>query len=350
MVDDIGRHWTILVPYGPHGAAKGLGEKNFQWRGIVFRFDCVQDLRKRRLSGQFNTDTAQLPGRPDKIILDAHMITPDFPDLYGMHLVAGRMLSDTRGEDVVVSKMDPANEGHNILINESAAARFGYTPQQAIGNTLILYKNRVRIVGVLGDAKMEGARQAVKPAVFLYDKQNAPILSVRLRSDAVPTAMNFIDATWRSFAPTVAIPRSLVSDNFEKLYRSDEQQGVLLAIFVGIAIFIACMGLFGLAAFTADRRTKEIGIRKVFGARVRDVTVLLLWQFSIPILAANLIAWPLAWYYLWGWLQQFAYRISLSPLYFVVTGIVALLIAWATIFAHAYRVASANPIHALRYE
>src|SRR5579863_6803227 len=125
MVDDIGRHWTILVPYGPHGAAKGLGEKNFQWRGIVFRFDCVQDLRKRRLSGQFNTDTAQLPGRPDKIILDAHMITPDFPDLYGMHLVAGRMLSDTRGEDVVVSKMDPANEGHNILINESAAARFG---------------------------------------------------------------------------------------------------------------------------------------------------------------------------------------------------------------------------------
>jgi len=125
---------------------------------------------------------------------------------------------------------------------------------------------------------------------------------------------------------------------------------VLLAVFVGLAIFIACMGLFGLAAFTADRRTREIGIRKVFGARVRDVTLLLLWQFSIPVLIANLIAWPLAWFYLRDWLRQFAYRIDLSPLYFLATGLVALLIAWATIFTHARRVASANPIHALRYE
>ena len=104
----------------------------------------------------------------------------------------------------------------------------------------------------------------------------------------------------------------------------------MFGIFVGIAIFIACLGLFGLAAFTAGRRTKEIGIRKVFGARTRDVVFLLLWQFSIPVLIANLIAWPLAWYYLHGWLQGFAYRITLSPLYFAGAGLAALLIAWAT--------------------
>ena len=118
-----------------------------------------------------------------------------------------------------------------------------------------------------------------------------------------------------------------------------------------IAIFIACLGLFGLAAFTAGRRTREIGIRKVFGA-----TVPAMWSCCccgsspIPVLIANAIAWPVAWYYLHGWLQGFAYRITLSPLYFLGAGALALAIAWATVFVHALRVARANPIHALRYE
>ena len=124
----------------------------------------------------------------------------------------------------------------------------------------------------------------------------------------------------------------------------------MFAIFVAIAIFIACLGLFGLAAFTAGRRTKEIGIRKVFGARIRDVVFLLLWQFSIPVLIANLIAWPVAWYYLHGWLQGFAYRIPLSPLYFLASGLVALLIAWATVFCPcpARRPRQSHPRAALR--
>ena len=125
---------------------------------------------------------------------------------------------------------------------------------------------------------------------------------------------------------------------------------MMLGIFVGLAIFIACLGLYGMAAFTTARRTREIGIRKTFGARTRDVVLLLLWQFSIPVLLANLIAWPVVWYYLHGWLQGFAYRITLSPLYFIAAGLAALLIAWATILTHAWRVARANPVHALRTE
>jgi putative ABC transport system permease protein len=124
----------------------------------------------------------------------------------------------------------------------------------------------------------------------------------------------------------------------------------MFSFFVGIAIFIACLGLFGLAAFTAQRRTKEIGLRKVFGARTRDIVRLLLWQFSIPVLIANVIAWPVAYYYLHRWLESYAYRITLSPLYFLAAGVTALTIAWLTIIAHAVRIARASPILSLRYE
>ena len=145
-------------------------------------------------------------------------------------------------------------------------------------------------------------------------------LTLRLRPGTLPETLAFIDKTWRAFSPTTAVQRHFLDDSFDKLYQADERQGAMFGVFVGIAIFIACLGLFGLAAFTAGRRTKEIGIRKVFGARTRDVVLLLLWQFSIPVLIANLIAWPVAWYYLHDWLQGFAYRITLSPLYFAGRG------------------------------
>ena len=134
------------------------------------------------------------------------------------------------------------------------------------------------------------------------------------------------------------------------MYQADERQGELFGVFVGIAIFISCLGLFGLAAFTAGRRTREIGIRKVFGARTRDLVFLLLWQFSVPVLIANLIAWPVAWFYLRHWLEGYAYRIPLSPVYFLAGGLAALVIAWITVITHAVLVARANPVHALRYE
>ena len=124
----------------------------------------------------------------------------------------------------------------------------------------------------------------------------------------------------------------------------------MFGVFVGIAIFIACLGLFGVAAFTAARRTKEIGIRKVFGARTGDILQLLLWQFSVPVLIANVIAWPVAYYYLHHWLEGYAFRVTLNPLYFLAAGLAALGIAWITVIAHAIHVARANPINALRYE
>jgi putative ABC transport system permease protein len=203
---------------------------------------------------------------------------------------------------------------------------------------------------VLADPKFGGAREPTKPSVYLYDPRFTAAAMIRIRPDAIPQTLSFIDRAWHGFAPTKAMQRYFLDDNFGKLYQADERQGAMFGVFVGIAIFIACLGLFGLAAFTAGRRTKEIGIRKVFGARTSDVVWMLLWQFSIPVLIANAIAWPVAWYYLQDWLQGFAYRITLSPLYFLGAGAAAMVIAWLTVFVHARRVALANPIHALRYE
>ena len=190
----------------------------------------------------------------------------------------------------------------------------------------------------------------MQPFIYFYDPKGLGPISVRIRPGQTQAGLAAMDRIWHRFMPTIAIRRRFQEDSFDKLFIADEQEGKIFSIFVGVAIFIACLGLFGLASFTAERRTKEIGIRKVFGARTRDIVRLLLWQFSIPILVANLIAWPVAWYYLHVWLQGFAYRINLSPLYFVGAGLAALLVAWATVFVHARRVANANPVHALRYE
>jgi putative ABC transport system permease protein len=208
----------------------------------------------------------------------------------GMALVAGRLLSESR------------DEGHNILINVATAARFGYTPQQAIGKTILYNRNHVNIVGVLADVKFDGAREPVKPTVYFNDRSRTNWLSVRLSGQDVSATLASIDRTWRALAPGTYLSKYFLSERFGTLYRSDGRQGVMFGAFVGIAVFIACLGLFGVAAFTAARRTKEIGVRKVFGARTRDILRFLLWQFSIPVLIANVIAWPVAYNYLHHWL------------------------------------------------
>ena len=293
---------------------------------------------------------AQLPGQANVISVNKIMISPEFPRLYDIPLIAGRPFSESRDADTLSDRMVPTNEGHNVLLNVAAAARLGYTPQQAIGKTIIYNGNHVNVVGVVGDVKFEGAREPVKPTVYFNDQYRTWMLSVRLDRQDIPGALSFIDKTWRAFAPATTLWRFLVSDNFGTLYRSDEKQGVMFGICVAIAILIACLGLFGIAAFTTQRRTKEIGIRKVFGARTRDIVRLLLWQFSMPVLIANVIAWPVAYYYLHHWLEGFAYRITLNPLYFLAAGVTALTIAWLTIIAHAVRIARASPMLSLRYE
>ena len=148
----------------------------------------------------------------------------------------------------------------------------------------------------------------------------------------------------------MAIDRYFLNSAFSGLLTDDDRQGDILGVFVAIAVLIAALGLLGLAVFTAERRTREIGLRRVSGARTQDVVWLMLWRISVPVVVANLIAWPVAYYYLHRWLDGYAYRIPLNPLYFVTAGAAALLIAWATVYANTLRLARLSPIHALRYE
>ncbi len=299
---------------------------------------------------------AQLPGQSVAVIVNLTNIGPGFRALYGMPLLAGRDFMHDRAEDQIdyhqlQFTLDPkVNEGHNVMLNQTAAARFGLTPRQAIGRPLTLNNAHVIISGVIGDAKLHGAHEAVKPMLFYFDPHQAQIISIRVRPEGLPDTLAFIDRTFHAFSPETPVSRGFVDDRFRSLYSADVQQGQMFGAFVGLAIFIAALGLFGVAAFTAGRRTKEIGLRKVFGASTFDVILLLLRQFSMPVLIANVVAWPIAYVFLNGWLQGFADRIALSPIYFVGVGLAALVIAWATIFMHTLRVARANPIQALRYE
>ena len=295
----------------------------------------------------------QRPGDAQFLSPNHISVSQDYFRLYNIKLLAGRALEDNREEDNFYEGPQGdqgKNEGHNIMVNVSLARALGYAPADVLGKSFIFGKSHLRVAGVVTDTLTEGVLSPVLQTVYVHQPENMQAIIIRIAPGHTQEAMEYIAKVQRTFVHGVALGRTLLSDSYEQLYQGDERQGAIFAIFVSIAIFIACLGLFGLAAFTAGRRTKEIGLRKVFGARDRDVIIMLLWQFSVPVLIANLIAWPLAWYFLNHWLQGFAYRISLSPLYFAAAGLAALLIAWITILGHALRVARANPIHALRYE
>jgi putative ABC transport system permease protein len=352
---DLGFRRNNVVVVRTAGQLSQAGMESFasalsQGQGIlgVARSDAIA------FSGDNQTLTTQKPGDPE-VLSPTHLaITPNYFELYGIKILAGRALSDQRAEDVFTwgagDTTTPKNEGHNVMVNADLAHALGYTPQDIVGRNFIFGQAHMKVVGVAADTLVNGVRSTGLQTVYVYAPDVSDRFSIRIEPGRTREAMAYISRISRAFLPNIAAAPAFLDDSYERLYTADEKQGQIFAIFVAIAIFIACMGLFGLAAFTAGRRTKEIGIRKVFGASVRDVTLLLLWQFSLPVLIANAVAWPLVWHYLHGWLQGFAYRISLNPLYFLGSGAVAMMVAWATVFVHARRVASANPIHALRYE
>lgn len=305
-------------------------------------------------SGQSNS-LIELPGRPGRFTMNTTVIGPDYPTVYGIPPVAGRLLSADRGADRlnsigIFTGGDPLNDGRDVLINAAAARQLGFTPQQAVGQTIIYNHDHVQIVGVLADAKLQGARAPVVPMIYVYVPNWGMNISVRLRPGRIPQTLSLIDRTWHAFMPTVAIQRMFLDMSFDDLYRQDEREGAMLGVFVIVAVMIGCLGLYGLAVFTAERRTKEIGIRKVSGARTGEIVMLMLWRISVPVLVANLIAWPIAYGYLRHWLDGYAYRIALNPLYFLAAGGVALLIAWTTVYGNTLRLARTRPVNALRYE
>ena len=230
-------------------------------------------------------------------------------------------------------------------------------PAQAVGKTVAVTFVEseygvvpARIIGVVRDSRFRSIRDPIDPIMFSWDVNGTGVLLIRYDAADPQGVRSRLEAAWKRLAPDVPFDGVFSEDKVAELYEAEAARAKVFAGFAMLAVIVACLGLFGLAAFTAERRTKEIGIRKVLGARTRDIVRLLAWQFSKPVIIANLIAWPIAWWAMREWLNTFDARIDLGPLPFVLAGVLALAIAIGTIAGHAFRVARANPILALRYE
>ncbi|HEY0150064.1 MAG TPA: ABC transporter permease [Allosphingosinicella sp.] len=313
-----------------------------------------------------NSNTGVLvPGRTEPVNIGTYGVDAGFFDTMGIKTVAGRVFDENRPGDDTTQPFpsDPAWEralparGANIVVNELATKRMGFkSPQEAVGKvvkTAIVEPEYglvpTTIIGVVQDSRFRSIREPMEPILFRLDKTGAGNLLIRYSGD--PAAIRArTEAVWKRLAPDVPFDGEFSEDIIAELYQSEEARAQTFAGFALLAVIVACLGLFGLAAFTAERRTKEIGIRKVLGARSRDIVKLLAWQFSKPVIVANLIAWPVAWWVMRDWLNGFDSRIALGPTPFLLAGFLALAIALGTIAGHAFKVARANPIHALRYE
>jgi len=275
-------------------------------------------------------------------------------ELYGIKPLAGRSFSRDHGDDA--APRDAATEG-TVILNESAVRSFGFASDQAaVGQELKMdlgdsgQVQPRRIVGVVPDFPLYTIRVKVSPTTFVIDPSWSNYLNIKLSGEKVPETLAAVDTVWREMVPTRPISRQFIDDRIELLYRDVTRQGRIFAGFALVAVLIACLGLFGLAAFTAERRTKEIGIRKAMGADTADILKLLVWEFAKPVLLANAVAWPLAYVAMARWLDGFAYRIDLDPWFFIGAGLIALVIACGVTLYHAFQVARSRPVLALRYE
>ncbi len=287
----------------------------------------------------------------DPILLRVQSIDHDYLSTYGINMVAGRNLSRNRGDDVAVY-YDEDMKDSNILINQSAVSKLGFkSPQDAIGKRII-DEVAFTIVGVIPDIHLQTTREEINPTFYYIDQKFYNKLTLKISSGNMERTIADIKEIWIDLFPQVSFNPQFLDEKIAAQYKSDQDQGQLFLLFAGLAVIISSLGLYGLASFTADRRIKEIGIRKVMGATVFDVVKLLVWQFSKPVMIANLIAWPLSFYIMSRWLENFSYRIDKLTIigFCFAAGGVALLIAWVTVAGNSIRVAKSNPIKALRYE
>ena len=304
------------------------------------------------------------PGASETIDIGNYSVDHGAFEALGLTLKAGRWFDRNRPMDdqSLPYPSDPEAEkaialrGVNVVINELAAKKLGFgSAENAIGKVVRgdvvtdQVNTDVHIIGVVQDSQFRTVRNPVQPLMYGLTNQGLNWMVIRYNGDPA-TVRAAVERKWKQLAPDVPFDAKFSEEIVGNLYQAEDSRAQIFAAFSLLAVMIGCLGLFGLASFTAERRTKEIGIRKVLGARTRDIVRLLVWQFSRPVIIANLIAWPVAWWVMRDWLNGFDQRIALGPAPFLMAAAIALVIAVGTIMGHAMKVARSNPIHALRYE
>ncbi len=270
----------------------------------------------------------------------------DFIPTYGMEIMAGRNFSTEF----------PTDSTQAFILNETAVKQLGWrSPQDAIGKPFGYGNRDGRIIGVVKDFHYESLHVPIAPVVMYIVPPSFNSISVRIRPEQtqdMASTLSFLEKVWQEYRPNFPFTYSFLDDRYEQLYQSEHKLGQMFSAFSALAVFIGCLGLFGLASYTAEQRTKEIGIRKVLGASVSSVVLLLTKDFTKLVGVSTPLSWFIAYYAMNTWLEGFAYRIDLPSqfLTFLVAATLALIIAVVTVSVQAVKAALANPVNSLRYE
>ena len=285
--------------------------------------------------------------RPDGLAPEDHLmmatleVDENFLDVMEVDLIAGRNFSPDWGTDSTMG----------FLLNETAVSFLGWgTPLDAIDRPfewLSFGGAEGRVIGVIEDFHLRSVRDEIEPVVILTHLYHTYLI-IRLEPDRVAETISRIGETWRNVDASFPLDYTFLDEDFDRMHRDDRRLGEVFAIFALLGVFVACLGLLGLASFSIQQRTREIGIRKVLGSSVSTIVILLSKDFMKYVLLGNLIAWPLDWFVMTRWLQNYAYAADLNYVWFVAGGVVAVVIAWLTIGAHAIAASRRNPVNALR--
>jgi putative ABC transport system permease protein len=295
------------------------------------------------LGRNFNVSTV---GAPDnqKFTTRNMRISADFIKIYGITLLAGRNFTTT-------DYNPDFGKLHNLILNASASKLLGFSsPQSAIGRTVMTGTKKWDVIGVMSDLHQKSLRYAIEPTIFQPAYGNYNPISVKVDTRDLAATIAAIHRQYNAFFPGNLFDFFFIDQRFNSLYANDLLFGRVFGLFSGLAIFIACLGLFGLSLFATIQRTKEIGVRKVLGASLSQIVLLLSKDFVRLVLLANLVAFPLAWWLMHNWLKDFAYRIAIPWWVFVGAAVLALLVALVTVSVHALKAAVTNPVKSLRTE
>lgn len=291
----------------------------------------------------------QPEGSSEILTVKSMVIDDDFSTVIGFEMKAGKSFSKE------------TNDSLYVLLNETAVKTMGVT--DPVGKRLSNVQQNndgtnttkfYTVLGVVKDFHFQSLRDEITPLVILcqeaFGRPNNGFIAVRLKSGTLSQAIPKVENTWKEFMPGQPFKYEFLDDNLNQGYAEEKRSGKLFSVFSGLAIIIACVGLFGLSAYTASLRTKEIGVRKVLGASVGGVILLLSKDFTKLVLIAFALAVPLAWWMMNEWLRGFAYRINLGVSAFVLAGGVALAIAWLTVSYQSIKAAIVNPVKSLKNE
>jgi len=264
----------------------------------------------------------------------------DYFKTYNLQFVAGRPYY-------------PADTVREFVVNETLLKKLGImNPQDAIGKEINFWNGSVvaNIVGVIRDFNSFSLREPMAPVVLSTWKDQYQTMNIKIKPGAEKTVLSYVEKLWNDNFPDYVYEHQFLDQTIVNFYRQEDQLSTLYKIFAGIAIFISCLGLYGLVSFMAVQRTKEVGIRKVLGASARNIVYLLSKEFSLLIIIAFAIAGPIAYYIMHKWLQNYSYRISLGAGVFIIAIAGSIIIAWITVGHRAIKAAFSNPVKSLRTE